>query len=525
MRYDETQYNNILSILEKSPSISPETVYNDDNINESNAMVLVFSDLFNYNKDDINYFIRFISKLGYVNIDPKYYSKDMIQGYDNGVLPKNNTELIDIDVSFYNRTNLLKYYFLLDTISEIYGYLKKTGKKSNTVTIKCRYFIDNSGVWKLYTKKDYYTFDISFQSIMEEEISSYKITNVKDVNDVVVKNMCNEISSDIIRHLNYISNTDIAYSEKIHLQNIETFYKFCRLKLKYRTILCLYNHISDKNSIEIFIKNNFIHCFRNFKTYIDIYNEQIDGEQNKVSNDIINSMNNLEKSNDEIKKGTKKIDHNNRRIKAFNKSYIQEVLYAVFVTVIFFISIAFIITGIDIPKKQKIILNSIIVLLSILVYTMSYLVTNNYSVERFSTNKIEEIKEIDEIEEIIKTQIQDMVTDVANNIIVSALKKEDKYYSNQVNDVRKISHYSTNDLNTTIRKNILIKKAIMLIANFFILTMVFIILGRKYSLGDTIYSIIVSYLIIFGIFLYDVVRIVQTNPYQYYWKKPAMGKS
>jgi hypothetical protein len=534
MNNDETLYNNLLTVIEGSPNVIPESIYNDNIINETNVMALVFSELFNYNDIDIAYFLRFKENdvYGGIQENAKYYDSDMKNGKGNAA---NNDKLTDIDLSYFNTQQLIKYYFLIDTISEIYGYLKKTEKRNNTITIKCRYTI-RDGKWKLYQNGDYYTFNLTFDSngsygtyyrnngthanIINNEITSFKISNVTDESNVIVTNMCDVITSEIVKHLNYISNSDIAYSNAFHLENIETFYKFCRLKLKYRTLMCCRS--INRGSVDIFIEEHFIHCFKNLRTKILLHNEVVHNSQNDVSNEILKSINSLEESNGEVQKHMRIIERNKRRINALEDTYITEILYAVFVIAIFFMSIAFIINGFNIQMTDKYILNGIIVMLSVLVYGMSYFMTKNYSVEKFQVQG--QTEEIDNIEENIIANVENMITDISNNIIISALKKEDAFYLNKIDDVRIISRRSTGDLNNSIRENILTKKAIMFVANLFILSMVFIILGKKYSLWEAFYSIILSYLILFGIFIYDVTRIVQTSSYQYYWKKPSSLK-
>lgn len=525
MNNDETLYNNLLTVIEASPNVIPESIYDNNVINETNVMALVFSELFNYNDVDIAYFLRFKENdvYGGIQENAKYYDSEM--KYDSRGTAANNEKLTDIDLSYFNSQQLIKYYFLIDTISEIYGYLKNTDKRNNTITIKCRYTI-RDGKWKLYSNGDYYTFNITFdghnssygnhENLIDNEITSFKISNVTHESNVIVTNMCYVITSEIVRHLNYISNSDISYSNALHLQNIETFYKFCRLKLIYRTLMCCRS--INRTLVDIFIEEHFLHCFNNLKTKILLHNEIINNSQNDISNEILKSMNSLEQSNNAVQKHMMVIERNKKRINALEDTYITEILYAVFVIAIFFMSIAFIINGLNIKITDKYILNGIIVMLSVLVYGMSYFMTKNYSVEKFQVEKI------DEVEENIITNIENMITDISNNIIISALKKEDAFYLNKIDDVRIISKRSTEDLNDSIRENILTKKAIMFVANLFILSMVFIILSKKYSLWEAFYSIIISYLILFGFFIYDVIRIVQTSSYQYYWKKPTSLK-
>lgn len=524
MNGDETLYNNLLTNIEESPNIVPESVYNDNIVNEANAMALVFSDLFDYNDLDIAYFLRFKENDVYAGIqeNAKYYDNQMTYSNDTAA---NNENLIDIDLSYFNSQQLIKYYFLIDTISEIYGFLKNTEKRSDTITIKCRYTI-RDGKWKLYSNGDFYTFNLTFgghdssngnhTNLINNETTSFKISNVTDESNVIVTNMCNVITNDIIRHLNYISNSDIAYSNALHLQNIETFYKFCRLKLIYRTLMCCRS--INRGAVDIFMEEHFLYCFDNMKKTIILHNEIGNNNQNNVSDDILDSINSLEKNNSDVQKHMRTIEHNKKRINALEDTYITEILYAVFVIAIFFMSIAFIINGLDIQIEDKYILNGIIVMLSVLVYSMSYFMTKNYSVEKF------QVDEISEVEENIITNIENMITDISNNIIIAALKKEDAFYLNKIDDVRIISKRSTADLNDSIRNNILTKKAIMFVANLFILSMIFIILSRKYSLWEAFYSIIISYLVLFGFFIYDVVRIVHTDSYKYYWKKPSYSK-
>lgn len=520
MSHDETQYNNILTIIEKSPKISPETVYNDVVINEANAMALVFSESFNYNDADVSYFLRFKTNdvYGGIQENAKYYNNNMIS--DVGIAA-NNDILTDIDLSYFNSQEIIKYYFLIDTISEIYGYLMATEKRSNMITIKCRYTI-RDGVWKLYTKGDHYTFNIRFAETVDTmggKITSYKLSDASDESDVIVKNMCDVISPDIVRHLNYISKTDITHSNALHFHNIETFYKFCRLKLVYRTLMCC--HSVNAGAVQIFIQEHFVHCFKNLKKQIIFYNALRNDRQNEVSNEILNTINSLEINNEEVKKHMTMVERNNRRMKALNDTYLKEILYAVFVVAVFFMSIAFIINGLNIQKIDKYILNGIIVMLSILVYGMSYIMTKHYSVEKFEVGSVSDVSDVNNVEQDVVINIENMITDISNNIIISALKREDEFYLHKIDDVHILSRRSSNDLNNSIRNNILLKKTIMFVANLFILSMVLIILSRKYSLWDTFYSIILSYVVLFALYVYDVVRIVQSDPYNYYWRKPV----
>ena len=115
MNNDETLYNNLLTVIEGSPNVIPESIYNDNIINETNVMALVFSELFNYNDIDIAYFLRFKENdvYGGIQENAKYYDSEMKNGQGNAA---NNDKLTDIDLSYFNTQQLIKYYFLIDTI-------------------------------------------------------------------------------------------------------------------------------------------------------------------------------------------------------------------------------------------------------------------------------------------------------------------------------------------------------------------------------------------------------------------------
>ena len=338
----ETQFNNIANILVTYSSRPARTMI-DDKMSEESLMSSLFSNSFDASIGYVEYFLKNRYANVYNDVQEKsiFFNFDM-QKQTGNVIPEKDKNIVDLDVSLYNKESIIKYYFLLDLLSEFYGYLSTTSTSSrsstaNVIRIKCRYYIDD-GEWKLYRKSDSFVFDIDY-SYASDNTPRFTISHVSNNEDVeMVKNMCLEFQADIIKHLGYINKPDVVSANAEYLNNIKAFYKFCRLKLIYYTLLCC---AQKENSVNDFIQKILSFCFINLKNFIMLNN--VENKSIITTNQLMISTQKLKELNSSIEKKRDKIKRQKKKSDILKDNSLKELFYFIIAaTVVCFIVMIFI---------------------------------------------------------------------------------------------------------------------------------------------------------------------------------------
>jgi len=327
-----TQFNNIANILITYPNKSARTMV-DSKLTEDNLMASLFSSSFSVSQVYSGYFLKNEYANVYTNLSERniFFDFEMKKITTSG-RPEMYKNIVDLDISMYNKQNIIKYYFLLDLLSEFYGYLSNVGisNTNNVIRVKSRYYIDE-GEWKLYRKADYFTFYVSYSYNSSDE-ARFMITKVDNESIDMVKNMCLEFQPDILRHLDYIRKADVSSGNREYLHNIQAFYKFCRLKLIYYTLLCC---AEIEKSVNDFIQKQLSYCFINLKNYIMLNN--VENQSIMTTNQLMISTQKLKEINQTIEKKRDNIKKNEKKSAYLKDNYWKELLYlTIGITIVMF---------------------------------------------------------------------------------------------------------------------------------------------------------------------------------------------
>lgn len=374
---DETQYNNVMNIISKYPNM-PASMLNEKELREKNIMSAVFSNTF-IPSDMKNTLLKYLHTDIYSNMESniKYFDIDMKQISES---PTKNNKIVDIDVSYYNKPDIVKYYFLLDTISEIYAFMIQNDP-TNFVTVRSRYIMNN-GTMSLRENGNF-SFAINYKYTEMEGITYFKISNVTNgVSENVVSEMCNLFMKDILKHLNYINKTDTSTRNETYLTSLIAFYKFCRLKLAYYTIT---SAITISENIDKSISNNLSYTFLNLKNYITLNNN--DSKSIILRHHLLSSRKKVDDANSRLRVNEQKIKRNQKLSNMLKDNYLTQIFYAIFVIAIVFVIIIFIMKTVNTDKKSGDFVTILIILFAILIYVSTYyLVQFNYveDIENFS---------------------------------------------------------------------------------------------------------------------------------------------
>jgi hypothetical protein len=372
----ESQLENIVNIITKYPLVSYKTVLNN-NITEKNIMSLLFSNSFVSSDNSI---IEYILKERKSSIGQNILKQTIF--YDNNFQiyrqqPIQNNYISDLDISFINSENIKKYYFLLDVLSQIYNNFTKLSS-NNILIIKSRYYIDDNDTVSLYKKSKYYTFNIKYQ-INEKDVK-FVLDNVEaGIDKNMVELMIQPIANDIQKHLTYIHMSDINYKNYDYFKNIEFFYKFCRLKLKYYTLLCF----SELNpNINNYIDSILKYCFINLKNSMNVYT---DGSALLLTNTLSKTKDDVKNINDMINNKKQLIKRNYNNSKKWDSKYFYTILYITIIISIIVLIISTLINKIEFKIFSKIYIDIGIILFIIATYTSIFHFININTLESFNT--------------------------------------------------------------------------------------------------------------------------------------------
>lgn len=380
MSYEETQYNNVMNIITTYPD-RPANVLNNKKFTEENIMSVLFSNTF-IPSDMKSSLLKYLQTDVYSSMENniKYFDIDM--GARTGI-PNKNTEIVDIDVSYYNKPAIVKYYFLLDTISEIYAYMIKNNPR-DFVTVRGRYVMKDGDI-KL--KEDgIYTFAINYKYTENEGITHINVSNVTNgVSEKAVSEMCNFFIHDIIKHLNYINKVDVAQRNQSYLTNLMAFYRFCRLKLVYYTLL---SAVEVSENVNRSISSNLSYTFLNLKNHILLNNNE--NKNIILTNRLLSARKKLDQVNSQMNFNKEKIKRNKKVSEMLKDNYLTQIMYAFLTIAIVFVVVAFIIKSLNTETKSGDYLGILIILIAVMIYAVTYYIVQfNYveHVEHFSLIK------------------------------------------------------------------------------------------------------------------------------------------
>lgn len=415
----ETQYNNLINIITNYPQMPVSQVFNEE-LSENNIMAALFSNTFTVGEGVTGYFLKYkytdaysdlLSKVTYYNnnmvnlgkarydfeyVKPAIYCPPVLSGEEEdptckairegsmgqsnkmSIGPAKNKSIVDMDISYFNTQNIIKYYFLLDLLSEFYGYLAKN-RATNKITIRSRYTIVN-GEWAIIPTGGVFTFDIQFQYATMAGVSNYAIVNAQGEDIKVVTDMCDVFKNDIVRHLNYLNKEDITQGNKEYLQNLEAFYKFCRLKTVYYTLLCA---AEINESVNDFINQHVTYCFLNLKNSIPM--KVMDSQSMALSNQMMISTAKLQDYNLNIGKKNDVVKKNRKIRKTYENYSMKIVFYAIILVSIIFTISAYVIYNYSDQNRSDNFIAMIIIALTIAIYVIMHYFVKINTIERFET--------------------------------------------------------------------------------------------------------------------------------------------
>jgi len=415
----ETQYNNLINIITNYPQMPVSQVFNAE-MSEANIMAALFSNTFTVGEGVSGYFLKYKYTDVYSDLESRvlYYNNDMVKlgkkRYDDYVIPaiycdpdlrgskeenstckairerrmdqpnrieigpSKNRSIVDLDISYYNSQNIIKYYFLMDLLSEFYGSLAKN-RATNKITIRSRYTIVN-GEWTIVPTNEIFTFDIQFGYDTMAGVSRYMIVNAQGEDITTVIDMCNVFSKDIMKHLNYLNKEDITRGNKEYLQNVQAFYKFCRLKTIYYTLACA---AEVNKSVNNFINLKLAYCFLNLKNNIPM--KSIDSQSIVVANQMTIATDKLQDYNMNIHKKNDVVKKNQKIRRTYENNYAKIIMYvAILISIIFVISALVIYYFSDQNTSDNFIAIAII-LLTMTIYSIMHVFVKMNTIERFET--------------------------------------------------------------------------------------------------------------------------------------------
>jgi alpha-tubulin suppressor-like RCC1 family protein len=362
----QTQFGNIINSITSS-----ENHYDNSLVmSEANIMSILFS----RSNENLQ---RLLNKDESRSIDDlkTYYDYNMqIVDLSPSTI---NANILDIDISDFNSQLAIKYYFLLDLLSEIYGALATKSPATTKLTnIKCRYII-RGDIWQLSKRPRYYTFSIEYQYDKMSGRPYYAIKDTQDEDDKMVKKMCSIFDQDIIRHIEYFKKADIiAKNNRDYLLNIQAFYKFCRLKLVYFTL-------SSNPAVRYFADRYLPYCFINLKKQIITNN--ISKQDILTTSKILLTKQKLKDINQLTDKKKRNLQSNHKISSRIEKSYNKELLYVTIVIACIFLIIAAYIHIIDIDRMSQFNIGIVMIIVIVLIYvTINYMANIHATREYFN---------------------------------------------------------------------------------------------------------------------------------------------
>lgn len=427
----------------------------------------------------------------------RYYDVNMVK-YDDI-----NSNIIDMDILLHIYTQkAFQYYFFIDLLSEFYHSLMNNNNKY--ITIKSRYTIYNN-IWAHYTTDavdKYFTFDIYYD---EKNTSSFVITNIhgSNITKEIIEQMCMMFKNDILKHLSYINKIDLQRGGNEYLENIYLFYKLCRLKLHFLIfgnidawrddiVLCLQN-ISNK------INDITISSQKEIKT-ITMYEKTAD-LQRKIEND------------------NAKIKMNSDYYKKKEIQFKETIMYVSILFIISFLTILYV--ALKLTLNDDIFFLLVMTILLILYFSISKIqFTKNYEyfTEESDVNSI-----FDKIKNKIYNNILKIVQRTTNDIALTSIENT----FNRATDVSNSSNIyvikSKGFINEQRIQHMYIAETLHFILKLIIATFFIYIFSYLVNIKP-LYILPGIYIVMFGLYTIELVKIVRTRSHNIYWVKPSLEK-
>lgn len=313
--YIDSKGVNILDITSTPPPLNTTLtentlmkgiIFNNTITNLSNPV----SSLDSLMATSINYILNTTKtdyKIGDFSYNIKYNSlfyKDNFEYIDQSASNSVAGDILDLDCSYYASQNIIKYLFLLDTLSEIYRIVNENkSTKSDIINIfnffeiKCRYIIDASGTWKLYkpSSGQEYFYTIKFENTLSSPVTVINIINTS-LGKGSFLSKCNTMittfNDTLLKHFNYIKKADMIYAD-----NFRNYYRLCRLMLNYNILYAVRylialnayaikdldaNPINNYNNCDSDIKFNYTDTLSTPESYEYYHNHIMPGCDNST---------------------------------------------------------------------------------------------------------------------------------------------------------------------------------------------------------------------------------------------------
>lgn len=380
----ETQFTNIIDNITKYQNakitIKPE-------LSEDNVMSILFTRSFVPTPDLSSYFLSDKHMFPIQNYRKYYDINYNIVAVDT--ITASDKNIVDLDISPMQSQQVIKYLFLLDLLSEMYyAYNAIKGPAQGILSLKCRYYIEE-GIWKLYNRDKFYTVDM----LISTSEGKYDIVDIKPAlqnNRQMLKDMkamCDIFFEDIKKHILYFAKKDVQQGlNNEYLYNIQTFYKFCRVKLIYYTLRCI-----DTPAVKTYVDSQLIYVFLNLKNYITMKNP---GYQNIfTTNKLLTTKKKLQDINQKTLETTELLRRNDMQSKKIKDIQNKQMLYLCSILLIIFTVATFLLLNIDFPINIKNKLTMVIILVTIAVYTTIHYILHIMNIEKeyFASSNLDNI--------------------------------------------------------------------------------------------------------------------------------------
>lgn len=375
-----SQYERMTDIIIKNSNISTANSFLNENISEKNLMIIIYSDKLSLDNVTVKKLIE------YTEVKPNVYNMNNVKYWDDKLnivnsLPSNNKNVVDINATAFYTQTVIKNLFLLDVLSEFYGFLYNL-KNTNTlfedyIIIKSRYGINSNGKWILYSP---YQFKITLQryTTSYNNTVSYRVDDVNNnIDQNMVEKMLSEFKEDILYHIKNLNNVDIINSNKEYLDTIKHFYIFSRLKLNYILFKCYNGYCNQEMSDKL--KNEFSKAFFNLKNIIELNKIGLETIHSEIIMSTI-ELNNINqkvwKNDDKIKKNKKKLK--NESVKNNESAILLYTAIAFFILITGALAVLFKITN-----NTEIYIIILMIVIFVYIFFNIYIYTSSNLKERF----------------------------------------------------------------------------------------------------------------------------------------------
>jgi len=361
------------------------------------------------------------------------------------VLPDNNKNIIDFDITSLTNDNIVNYMLYLDIIYQIYDYamyLKLQNKPIDNLTIPIysRYEILKNNTLKITDKIK--NFNLLF------------INNVLDTSDKSFGKFVSIFDLDISKHIKYAFGDDSKKYNYYFLKSIRDFYKYCRLKLQYLIVNSIFLIASRSKSINIndvknysntFIYYVFSNFFDKIKTYSSSRSPEILQKNIELNTTVLDKTQKLKTLNEELelKKSLilkRKLTDDKIKSEVKYQHFFEALAKFIFAFIVIY---SIIIVAIDIGSNSKFLLLSIVALIIIIIKISLYKIVKPDYVEHFTNLRI-----FNQINEVLVHNLNNFSfsSSKLNDYIIPSLDKEYDYYDTLMKNLELKDMQSSSDL-------------------------------------------------------------------------------